>query len=93
MQIAAIGTVWVSADNESHFILMHLTVGSGGNLQIWYYRGTGLHAERQHEEAARQQLISDWPTRITSRSRSWIRIEWKRRRPAEAGRRSISACR
>jgi hypothetical protein len=56
-QIAAIGTEWVTADGDPYFILMHLTVGTTAQLQLWYYRCTGLEAEKSHFDTAKKQLI------------------------------------
>jgi hypothetical protein len=57
MHIQAIGTDWVSANGDPYFILMHLTAGQSANLLVWYYRCTGLQAEKGHFEMARKQLI------------------------------------
>jgi len=57
MQIAAIGTEWVSAKGDPYFILMHLVVGNSADMQTWYYYCTGLQAEPAHFETAKKQLI------------------------------------
>jgi len=57
IQIQAIGTDWATADGDPCFILMHLNVSSGQNLQLWSYWCTGLRADKAHFEAAKRQLI------------------------------------
>jgi hypothetical protein len=57
MQIAAIGTEWVTADGDPRFVLMHLVAGTSATLQTWYYFCTELQAKKPHFEAARKQLV------------------------------------
>ncbi len=57
MQIAAIGTEWVTAKGDPYFILMHLVVGNSADMQTWYYHCTGLQAAPAHFETAKNQLV------------------------------------
>ena len=56
-KVAAIGSDWLSETGEPNFIITHLTVGITATMQNWYYRSTGLQAEKSHFETAKKQLL------------------------------------
>jgi hypothetical protein len=57
IEIKAIGSEWKHASGNSFFLLTHLNVSNGGNLQIWSYYSSGLQAEKAHFETAKKQLL------------------------------------
>jgi hypothetical protein len=57
MQIQAIGVDWVSTNGEPYFVLMHLNVSNGQNLQTWSYYCTAMRADKEYFEAAKKQLV------------------------------------
>jgi hypothetical protein len=57
IMITAIGTEWRHSGGNLFFMLVHLNVGNGGNLQTWSYYCNGLQAEKSHFETAKRQLL------------------------------------
>lgn len=58
IKATAIGTEWKhTTSGNSFFMLMRLTVRSGGGLQSWSYFCNGLQAEKAHFETARKQFL------------------------------------
>lgn len=57
MEHAVFGTEWEQEDGDKFFLLTHLAVGSGNALQTWFHYSTGLQADADYYEAAKQQLI------------------------------------
>ena len=54
---AVFGTEWEATSGDKFFLLTHLTVGSGNDLQTWFHYSTGLQAENGYYEAAKKHLI------------------------------------
>lgn len=55
--IKAIGTEWKKADGTPLFILMRLFVITDASMQTWYYMSSRLHAQKEHFEKAKKQLV------------------------------------
>jgi hypothetical protein len=56
-EIAAIGTDWKTASGDPYFLLIHLTVSTTAQMQLWNYWCTGLEAEKTFFPLAKKQLL------------------------------------
>ena len=53
----AIGSEWVNAAGEPHFLVTHLMVGDTAQMHLWLYWSSGLQAEKAHFPTAKNQLV------------------------------------
>lgn len=53
----AIGSDWVNAAGEPHFLVTHLMVGDTAQMHLWSYWSSGLQAEKSHFPLAKNQLV------------------------------------
>ncbi|CAN5585387.1 hypothetical protein BH11BAC1_BH11BAC1_12630 [soil metagenome] len=57
MEFAAIGTDWKNADGDPYFLIIHFSMSTTAELQMWGYWSTGLEAEKSYFSMAQKQLL------------------------------------
>lgn len=56
-EIAAIGTDWKTTNGDPYFLLIHLTISTTAQMQLWNYWCTGLEADKTFFPMAKKQLL------------------------------------
>ncbi|MEO8086693.1 MAG: hypothetical protein ABI763_07735 [Bacteroidota bacterium] len=57
MELEAIGTDWKTADGDPYFLIIHFSMSTTAELQMWSYWCTGLEAEKSYFPMAQKQLL------------------------------------